>query len=279
MKTRKSLAVIVAALLAVAPVSAPFVNNNNSAQVVQASRRHVSHRTYYTHTRNWVTKHYYDKRTGSRNWIRLRRSGAWQRAYKKSIAEVANDTSNKCYNYNNPDIIQQIKAFDAQTGSVFPTNHAAIYLVPYTGLSKYNYKRMQRSIMKAAHMWEPEFHFTLTNSSKNANVFVYLHVIGKEENCDGYECDCDFEPETHKMVMLDTTEMNNEGYDWHGIVYVIAHELGHAIGLPHDTNLNSVMNTDDSDYDPINDEDFEHYQASWVTSANKRAVEELYNEN
>lgn len=280
MQKRKSLAIIVAALLTVAPISAPLANTNNT-QVVQAAHRHVSHRTYYTHTRNWVTKHYYDKRTGRRNWMRMRNSPAWQREFRQSIAEDADDVATRAHDYNDSDIIQQIKQFNIKTGStLFPSNHAVIYVSPY--LYRYpngvGYRAFRQGVMKAARMWEPAFHFTMTDNPQDANVTVAWSPERNNRDV-ADEVDCDVEPETHKKITVYYREYVSTGYDDYGLVYLIAHELGHAIGLPHDTNLDSVMADDDAEYEPISYEDFRHYQATWVTAADKRVVEKLYNEN
>lgn len=282
MKKRKTLAVIVAALLAVAPISAPFVNNNNSAQVVQASRRHRSHRSFIKHTYNWNIKYTWNKRSHHWNKMRLRSSRAWQREFKQSLAEdskVTDDYDGRAFNYNNPNIIQQIKAYNAADNStLFPSNHAAIYVRPY--LPKRNYKLLQKIVARAAQKWEPAFHFTMTDNPKNANVTV-VWSFKRNRTAVADEEDCDFEPETHKVITLYDKEIfdYDDDYSNLGLEYLIAHELGHAIGLPHDTNLDSVMNDDDSEYEPTNDEDFKHYQAPWVTAANKRVIEELYSQN
>lgn len=274
MKKRKLLTLIIAALLTIAPISAPFVNSSNNAQAAQVA---TNHQTFIKHTYNWNIKYVWNSNTNRWDKIRLRSSRAWQKAFKKYESKDdkrTKDADDRAYNFKGRRIVQEIKKFDAEDHSPrFRSNHAAIYVA---GKNKIVKTVLAKVVQRAGLMWAPAFHFTMTNNPKKANVTVRLQTRFKQEVYDAAEYDSYYEPAKHKIIILDSLSMLEDGYDLVGMVYLVAHELGHAIGLPHDTDLDSVMSSDESQYDPTNLYDLHHYQAPWVTFYNKRAVERLY---
>lgn len=276
MKKRKLLTLIVAALLVITPVSAHFVNSSNNAQAAQVADNHQS---FIKHTYNWDIKYVWNSNTNSWDKIRLRSSRAWQKAFKKYERrddKRTKDADDRAFNFKCRHIVQEIKKFEAEDHSPrFHTNHATIYVANSNKIVR---TVLEKVVQKAGMMWAPAFHFTMTDNPKKANVTVRLQTRFKQEVYDAEEYDSYHEPAKHKIIVLDSLSMLEEGYDPVGMVYLVAHELGHAIGLPHDTDLDSVMNDDESQYNPTNLYDLHHYQAPWVTYYNKRAVEKLYHQ-
>lgn len=261
MKNRKTLTVLLTALLALTPFGSVIGNKQSDSQIQAA----ISHRSYIKHTANWNIKYTWNKRTHKWNKMHLRSSKKWEREFKKYEAEDTGE--DKAYSYKSPDILRKLK----KAGYVpFANNHPVIYVSPQFS------QVVKGDVVKAARMWAPEMHFTMTDNMRKANLFIADRKLPGKDDADAMQVDDQRHPDKYKAIILDLKAAEKDGYDMKGLIYLIAHEIGHAIGLPHDTDVHSIMADDTTPYDPLTAKALKHWQPSRVTKANKRVVEELY---
>ena len=125
---------------------------------------------------------------------------------------------------------------------------------------------LEVSNLKSINAWNATgaFTFTLVSDESSADIVAteYSDASSKAAGLAETETNALTNQITHVDVKLNTYYLldNDYGYTHNRIVYTAEHELGHAIGLDHDDNEESVMQSSGSYYG-IQDVDIQKVQS------------------
>lgn len=168
-----------------------------------------------------------------------------------SILDAANSAT-AYFQDNKDDIAKNLKDlstddFTHYSGARWSSNSATVYI-------KTTNKTLVNAYEEAINAWNATgaFTFTLVSDESSANIVAteYSDASSKAAGLAETETNALTNQITHVDVKLNTYYLldNDYGYTHNRIVYTAEHELGHAIGLDHDDNEESVMQSSGSYY-------------------------------
>ena len=180
-----------------------------------------------------------------------------------SISNIANSVVTY-FDANKDDIANNLKDlstddFTHYSGARWSSNSANVYI-------KTTNKTLVNAYEEAINAWNATgaFTFTLVSDESSADIVAteYSDASSKAAGLAETETNALTNQITHVDVKLNTYYLldNDYGYTHNRIVYTAEHELGHAIGLDHDDNEESVMQSSGSYYG-IQDVDIQKVQS------------------
>ena len=149
--------------------------------------------------------------------------------------------------------------FTHYSGARWSSNSANVYI-------KTTNKTLVNAYEEAINAWNATgaFTFTLVSDESSADIVAteYSDASSKAAGLAETETNALTNQITHVDVKLNTYYLldNDYGYTHNRIVYTAEHELGHAIGLDHNDNEESVMQSSGSYYG-IQDVDIQKVQS------------------
>lgn len=172
-----------------------------------------------------------------------------------SSSQLANSISNIANNLKD----LSTDDFTHYSGARWSSNSANVYI-------KTTNKTLVNAYEEAINAWNATgaFTFTLVSDESSADIVAteYSDASSKAAGLAETETNALTNQITHVDVKLNTYYLldNDYGYTHNRIVYTAEHELGHAIGLDHDDNEESVMQSSGSYYG-IQDVDIQKVQS------------------